>query len=122
MAEGAPRHLRGMEVCDRSRQLAAPGQTIAQESCGPSEKESSAWPHSDRNRSGDRVNRGAVGSADRARTARVYRADTGVAASLELAKKVKELGLEPFRPAPPNPPIDEFEVRLICWIAVDNGK
>ncbi len=47
---------------------------------------------------------------------------TGVAASLELAKKVKELGLEPFRPAPPNPPIDEFEVRLICWIAVDNGK
>jgi hypothetical protein len=33
-------------------------------------------------------------------------------------EKVKELALEPFIPPEPLPPIDEDEVRLVCWLAV----
>jgi len=44
---------------------------------------------------------------------------TGSEASIAIARKVKELGLVPFRPAEPLPPIEEDEVRLVCWIAVD---
>ena len=33
-------------------------------------------------------------------------------------EKVKELVLEPFIPPEPLPPIDEDEVRLVCWLAV----
>lgn len=43
----------------------------------------------------------------------------GVDASAATAAKVKELGLEPFKPAPPLPPIDEDEIRLVCWLAVE---
>ncbi|SRR6266851_3017864 len=32
--------------------------------------------------------------------------------------KVKELGLEPFKPAPPLPPIEEDEIRLVCWLTI----
>ncbi len=42
-------------------------------------------------------------------------------ASAAIASKVKELGLEPFKPADPLPPIDEEEIRLVCWLAVDGG-
>jgi transposase len=42
----------------------------------------------------------------------------GVEASNAIAAKVKELGLEPFRPAAPLPPIEQDEVRLVCWLAV----
>ena len=35
-----------------------------------------------------------------------------------IYEKVRELALEPFIPPEPLPPIDEDEVRLICWIAV----
>ena len=44
---------------------------------------------------------------------------SGVEASVAIAAKVKELGLEPFKPAAPLPPIEEDEIRLVCWIAVD---
>jgi hypothetical protein len=43
-----------------------------------------------------------------------------VEASIAIAAKVKELGLEPFKPAAPLPPIEEDEVRLVCWLAVTN--
>lgn len=43
---------------------------------------------------------------------------TAIEASVAIAAKVKELGLEPFKPAPPLPPIDEDEIRLVCWLAV----
>lgn len=42
----------------------------------------------------------------------------GVEASVAIAAKVKELGLEPFKPAAPLPPIEEDEVRLVCWLTV----
>ncbi len=42
----------------------------------------------------------------------------GPEASIAIAAKVKELGLEPFKPAPPLPPIDQDEIRLVCWLAV----
>ena len=43
-------------------------------------------------------------------------------ASAAIAGKVKELGLEPFKPADPLPPIDEDEIRLVCWIAADAAQ
>jgi hypothetical protein len=42
----------------------------------------------------------------------------GVDASAAIAAKVKELGLEPFKPAPPLPPIEEDEIRLVCWLTI----
>jgi hypothetical protein len=47
---------------------------------------------------------------------------TAIEASVAIAAKVKELGLEPFKPAPPLPPIDEDEIRLVCWLAVRNRR
>jgi hypothetical protein len=44
----------------------------------------------------------------------------GPMASVAIAAKVKKLGLEPFKPAPPLPPIDEDEIRLVCWLVVKN--
>jgi hypothetical protein len=44
---------------------------------------------------------------------------TGAEASQAIADKVKELGLEPFQPPEPWPPIVEEEITLVCWIAVD---
>lgn len=35
-----------------------------------------------------------------------------------VCEKVQELALEPFVPPDPLPPIDEDEVRLVCWLAV----
>jgi hypothetical protein len=46
----------------------------------------------------------------------------GVEASIAIAAKVKELGLEPFAPAPPLPPIEEDEIRLICWLSLETGR
>jgi len=37
-----------------------------------------------------------------------------------IVEKVKEMGLQPFRAPDPLPPIDEDQVRLICWMGVDN--
>ncbi len=42
----------------------------------------------------------------------------GIDASLAIAAKVRELGLEPFKPPTPLPPIEEDEVRLVCWLVV----
>jgi helicase-like protein len=39
--------------------------------------------------------------------------------SRAIADKVKELGLEPFQPPEPWPPIVKEEITLVCWIAVD---
>ena len=40
-------------------------------------------------------------------------------ASAALVGKVKELGLQPYRQPKPLDPIDEDEITLICWMAVD---
>jgi hypothetical protein len=45
---------------------------------------------------------------------------TGQAASASIADKVKLLGLQPYRAPDPLPPIEEDEVSLICWLAVDS--
>jgi hypothetical protein len=47
---------------------------------------------------------------------------TAIEASVAIAAKVKELGLEPFKPAPPLPPIEEDEIRLICWLSLETGR
>ena len=41
------------------------------------------------------------------------------AASLAIAETVRRLGLEPFRAPDPLPPIQEEDIHLICWMAVD---
>ena len=41
------------------------------------------------------------------------------AASLAIAETVRRLGLEPFRAPEPLPPIQEEDIHLICWMAVD---
>lgn len=46
---------------------------------------------------------------------------TGAAASTAIAETVRRLGLEPFKAPEPLPPIEEQDVRLICWMAVDTG-
>lgn len=43
----------------------------------------------------------------------------GPAASVEIVKAVKGLGLKPFTQAEPLPPIEEDEVLLVCWMAVN---
>jgi hypothetical protein len=40
-------------------------------------------------------------------------------ASAALVEKVRELGLQPFVQPEPLPPIQEDDVVLICWMAVD---
>ena len=42
-------------------------------------------------------------------------------ASSVLVEKVKELGLQPFVQPEPLPIIDEDEIALICWMAVDSA-
>jgi hypothetical protein len=44
----------------------------------------------------------------------------GVEASVAIAARVRELGLEPFKAPTPLPPIEEEEVRLVCWLVVKN--
>jgi hypothetical protein len=44
---------------------------------------------------------------------------TGNAASAVIAEKIKLLGLQPYRAPEPLPPIEEDEINLICWLAVD---
>lgn len=43
----------------------------------------------------------------------------GTAASAAIAETVTQLGLEPFKAPEPLPPIEEQDVRLICWMAVN---
>jgi hypothetical protein len=35
-----------------------------------------------------------------------------------LAEKIDELGIEPFHPPPPLPPIHHSEIHLVCWLAL----
>lgn len=46
----------------------------------------------------------------------------GVDASRRIVETVRQLGLEPFRAPEPLPPIEEEDVRLICWLAVDSPQ
>jgi hypothetical protein len=46
----------------------------------------------------------------------------GVAASSAIAETVRKLGLEPFRAPDPLPPIQEVDIHLICWMAVDTDR
>jgi len=48
-------------------------------------------------------------------------ADDPRAASSALVEKVHELGLQPFVQPEPLPVIDEDEITLVCWMAVDNA-
>lgn len=43
----------------------------------------------------------------------------GTAASAAIAETVKRPGLEPFHAPAPLPPIQEEDIRLICWLALD---
>lgn len=43
-----------------------------------------------------------------------------LAVSQEIVDKVRELGLQPFAAPEPLPVIEEDEVQLICWMAVDS--
>jgi len=45
-------------------------------------------------------------------------AGDGVETSKAIAEAVRRLGLEPFRAPDPLPPIEEEDVRLICWLAI----
>jgi hypothetical protein len=51
----------------------------------------------------------------------VFAPDAGdhQAASRVLVEKVRELGLQPFVQPEPLPVIDEDEIALVCWMAVD---
>jgi hypothetical protein len=42
----------------------------------------------------------------------------GASASAAIAETVRSLGLEPFKAPDPLPPIEEQDIRLICWMAV----
>ena len=46
-------------------------------------------------------------------------AEDGAPASAVLVEKVRELGLQPFIQPEPLAVIDEDEIALICWMAVD---
>jgi len=49
-------------------------------------------------------------------------AEDAAAASAVLVEKVRELGLQPFIQPEPLPVIDEDEITLICWMAVDKDE
>ena len=51
----------------------------------------------------------------------VFTPDTanGEATSRAIAEQVKLLGLQPWKAPEPLPPIDEDEVSLVVWMAVD---
>ena len=48
-----------------------------------------------------------------------HEAKDSLMASAALVEKVRELGLQPFVQPQPLPPIDEDEITLVCWMAVD---
>jgi hypothetical protein len=35
-----------------------------------------------------------------------------------LAQKIEELGIQPFEPPSPRPPIEPEEIHLVCWMAL----
>jgi len=45
----------------------------------------------------------------------------GAEASQAIAEVVRRLGLEPFRPPDPLPPIELEDIRLVCWLQVKSG-
>ena len=49
-----------------------------------------------------------------------YQSLTGTDASTAIAKAIKRLGLEPFKPPEPLAPITPEEVKLVCWMQVHN--
>ncbi|MBC7286457.1 MAG: helicase [Armatimonadetes bacterium] len=42
--------------------------------------------------------------------------------SRQIVDCVNRLGLYPYRPPDPWPPIDEDQIHLVCWLAVDSGS
>lgn len=46
-------------------------------------------------------------------------AASDIGKSKALVARIQELGLEPYHATDPLPPIDEDEVSLLCWLAVD---
>src|SRR5207244_2572575 len=42
----------------------------------------------------------------------------GIETSKVIVQVVKRLGLEPFRAPEPLPPVEESEVRLVCWMSI----
>jgi hypothetical protein len=47
------------------------------------------------------------------------RSGAAAARSLRLVEWILATGLERFEPPPPLPPITEADVRLVCWMAVE---
>jgi hypothetical protein len=45
----------------------------------------------------------------------------GQATTVAIADRVKELGLQPWKAPEPLPPIDEDDVTLVVWMAVEPG-
>jgi len=43
----------------------------------------------------------------------------GIETSKVIVQVVKRLGLEPFRAPEPLPPVEESEVRLVCWMSIE---
>jgi hypothetical protein len=46
----------------------------------------------------------------------------GVEVSKAIAETAQRLGLEPFKAPDPLPPIEEKDITLICWMAVDTSS
>lgn len=44
------------------------------------------------------------------------------AKSKAIVEEVEHIGLEPFKPPAPLPPIEPGEVHLICWLAIEKGQ
>lgn len=47
---------------------------------------------------------------------------SGAAASTAIADAIRALGLQPYSPPEPLPPIDEKEVLLVCWMATQAAE
>jgi len=45
--------------------------------------------------------------------------ESDAAKSRALVEAIEELGLRPFNPPPPLPPIEVDDIHLVCWLAVE---
>lgn len=48
--------------------------------------------------------------------------DKGVKLSLSLVKKILDTGLEPVQPPAPLPPIESEDIKLLCWMGIEESS